>query len=253
MNLILLERCVIARDLPAADPITVWHQFPPPPNTHTHARARARATTIHATQGHLGYRTTDHLPINRGFNTHLGYLQGAESYDHGCRQTTNFVLCLHICVCLYICRIRSPSSTLFITLVTNSGLHTFSRTSPPPPPHTQTHTSCPSLSLLVTLHEAYITAKYPSSSSSLVSRTHFMTPDTDTTGPSAAGMVSAGSATCGTTALLLTKQCWAATSTGSNPNPNSDLNPNPKSDPKLKPKPNPETLNKLNLKLISEP
>lgn len=25
----------------------------------------------------------DHLPINRGFKTHVGYLGGSESYQHG--------------------------------------------------------------------------------------------------------------------------------------------------------------------------
>ena len=34
-------------------------------------------------KGHLGYQTTDHLPINRGFASHIGYLNGAESYSHG--------------------------------------------------------------------------------------------------------------------------------------------------------------------------
>ena len=34
-------------------------------------------------KGHLGYQTTDHLPINRGFDTHVGYLQAAEQYEHG--------------------------------------------------------------------------------------------------------------------------------------------------------------------------
>ena len=28
-------------------------------------------------KGHLGYMTTDHLPANRGFDTHVGYLGGA--------------------------------------------------------------------------------------------------------------------------------------------------------------------------------
>ena len=36
-------------------------------------------------KGHLGYHTSDHLPVNRGFDRHLGYLGGGESYDHGCR------------------------------------------------------------------------------------------------------------------------------------------------------------------------
>lgn len=34
-------------------------------------------------KGHLGYQTTDHLPINRGFAGHLGFLGGGESYTHG--------------------------------------------------------------------------------------------------------------------------------------------------------------------------
>jgi arylsulfatase A-like enzyme len=34
-------------------------------------------------KGHLGYPTTDHLPVNRGFDTHVGYLMGAENYEYG--------------------------------------------------------------------------------------------------------------------------------------------------------------------------
>ena len=34
-------------------------------------------------KGHLGYPTTDHLPINRGFDSHVGYLMGAENYVYG--------------------------------------------------------------------------------------------------------------------------------------------------------------------------
>jgi len=34
-------------------------------------------------KGHLGYQTTDHLPINRGFKSHVGFLAGAETYAHG--------------------------------------------------------------------------------------------------------------------------------------------------------------------------
>ena len=34
-------------------------------------------------KGHLGYPTTDHLPIKRGFDSHVGYLCGAEDYDYG--------------------------------------------------------------------------------------------------------------------------------------------------------------------------
>eukprot|EP00662_Eupelagonemidae_sp_cell21_P031728 gene31728-53764_t len=34
-------------------------------------------------KGHLGYQTVDHLPVNRGFDTHVGYLKGDENYAHG--------------------------------------------------------------------------------------------------------------------------------------------------------------------------
>lgn len=34
-------------------------------------------------KGHLGYETTDHLPINRGFDSHVGYLGGSEGYEYG--------------------------------------------------------------------------------------------------------------------------------------------------------------------------
>ena len=34
-------------------------------------------------KGHLGWMTTDHLMVNRGFDSHVGYLAGAESYAHG--------------------------------------------------------------------------------------------------------------------------------------------------------------------------
>jgi arylsulfatase A-like enzyme len=34
-------------------------------------------------KGHLGWLTEDHLMINRGFDSHLGYLAGAESYAYG--------------------------------------------------------------------------------------------------------------------------------------------------------------------------
>jgi len=34
-------------------------------------------------KGHLGYQTMDHLPINRGFKTHFGFLGGSETYSHG--------------------------------------------------------------------------------------------------------------------------------------------------------------------------
>jgi arylsulfatase A-like enzyme len=34
-------------------------------------------------KGHLGYQTMDHLPINRGFASHVGFLAGSEKYAHG--------------------------------------------------------------------------------------------------------------------------------------------------------------------------
>ena len=34
-------------------------------------------------KGHLGWLTEDHLMVNRGFDSHLGYLAGAESYAYG--------------------------------------------------------------------------------------------------------------------------------------------------------------------------
>ena len=34
-------------------------------------------------KGHLGYHTTDHLPVNRGFDSHVGYLNAAEDYHYG--------------------------------------------------------------------------------------------------------------------------------------------------------------------------
>lgn len=34
-------------------------------------------------KGHLGYETMDHLPVNRGFASHIGFLEGSESYSHG--------------------------------------------------------------------------------------------------------------------------------------------------------------------------
>lgn len=34
-------------------------------------------------KGHLGWQTTDHLLVNRGFKSHMGYLGGSESYKWG--------------------------------------------------------------------------------------------------------------------------------------------------------------------------
>ena len=44
---------------------------------------QAGFTTHFIGKGHLGYMTTDHLPINRGFDTHFGYLMGDQNYEHG--------------------------------------------------------------------------------------------------------------------------------------------------------------------------
>ena len=34
-------------------------------------------------KGHLGYQTVDHLPVNRGFASHVGFLAGMEGYKEG--------------------------------------------------------------------------------------------------------------------------------------------------------------------------
>eukprot|EP00041_Stephanoeca_diplocostata_P027870 m.777542 g.777542 ORF g.777542 m.777542 type:complete len:669 (+) comp23266_c0_seq2:99-2105(+) len=34
-------------------------------------------------KAHLGFQTVDHLPVNRGFTSHVGYLGGGEKYAHG--------------------------------------------------------------------------------------------------------------------------------------------------------------------------
>jgi arylsulfatase A-like enzyme len=39
--------------------------------------------THYVGKGHLGYETTDHLPIHRGFDDHVGYLGGSEGYEYG--------------------------------------------------------------------------------------------------------------------------------------------------------------------------
>ena len=41
-------------------------------------------------KGHLGYPTTDHLPINRGYTSHVGYLGGAEGYNQTIDQSHDF-------------------------------------------------------------------------------------------------------------------------------------------------------------------
>jgi arylsulfatase A-like enzyme len=49
-------------------------------------------------KGHLGYQTTDHLPINRGFSSHVGYLAAWESYQYGnnmgCGKNASEATCL---------------------------------------------------------------------------------------------------------------------------------------------------------------
>ena len=39
-------------------------------------------------KGHLGYETTDHLPVNRGFDSHIGYLQCCNSYSMKANSTS---------------------------------------------------------------------------------------------------------------------------------------------------------------------
>merc|ERR1712048_1033158 len=41
-------------------------------------------------KGHLGYLTEDHLPINRGFKSYVGYLWGGESYSYGDHPFRNY-------------------------------------------------------------------------------------------------------------------------------------------------------------------
>lgn len=48
------------------------------------ARLKAVGYSTHMVgKGHLGYMTTDHMPINRGFDTHVGYLAHGEGYNWG--------------------------------------------------------------------------------------------------------------------------------------------------------------------------
>jgi arylsulfatase A-like enzyme len=44
---------------------------------------QANFSTHFIGKGHLGYQTTDHLPTKRGFDTHVGYLEGDQNYEHG--------------------------------------------------------------------------------------------------------------------------------------------------------------------------
>jgi arylsulfatase A-like enzyme len=39
-------------------------------------------------KGHLGWHTDDHLLVNRGFHSHIGYLGGSQSYRWGCQSKT---------------------------------------------------------------------------------------------------------------------------------------------------------------------
>eukprot|EP00937_MAST-01D_sp_MAST-1D-sp2_P002953 g2953.t1 len=43
----------------------------------------ANYTNHYVGKGHLGYQTMDHLPVNRGFDDHVGFLGGSEGYAHG--------------------------------------------------------------------------------------------------------------------------------------------------------------------------
>jgi len=43
----------------------------------------ANYSTHFVGKGHMGAQTADHLPINRGFDSHVGYLWGGESYSYG--------------------------------------------------------------------------------------------------------------------------------------------------------------------------
>jgi len=41
-------------------------------------------------KGHLGYATTEHLPINRGYDSHVGYLGGSEDYYQATKNQHDF-------------------------------------------------------------------------------------------------------------------------------------------------------------------
>ena len=57
----------------------------PPHRAHPNHPANQRypRSAWPAAQGHLGYQTMDHLPVNRGFKQHCGFLGGSESYHDG--------------------------------------------------------------------------------------------------------------------------------------------------------------------------
>eukprot|EP00937_MAST-01D_sp_MAST-1D-sp2_P007960 g7960.t1 len=44
---------------------------------------RANFSTHFIGKGHLGYQTEDHLPVRRGFDSHVGFLAGDENYQNG--------------------------------------------------------------------------------------------------------------------------------------------------------------------------
>ena len=55
-----------------------------PSSRHLHTLSRSPSPlSLSLSKGHLGYETTDHLPINRGFLSHVGYLGGSEGYEYG--------------------------------------------------------------------------------------------------------------------------------------------------------------------------
>ena len=72
-------------------PVHIWgHQAPVCSNylplqfTLLPAKMKLAGFETHSIgKGHLGYQTTDHLPIARGFDSHFGYLEGEISYYHG--------------------------------------------------------------------------------------------------------------------------------------------------------------------------
>ena len=48
------------------------------------ARLKAVGYATHMVgKGHLGYMTTDHMPVNRGFDSHVGFLAHGEGYNWG--------------------------------------------------------------------------------------------------------------------------------------------------------------------------